>query len=47
MTPGNHTLYDWNMLDECSDLKRLEMVSISLPVSGFLDAAFEKMYKQV
>ncbi len=38
MTPENHTLFDWNTLDEYSDLKRLEMVFTSLPVGGLLDA---------
>ena len=34
MTPENHTLFDWNTLDEYSDLKRLEMVFTSLPVTA-------------
>ena len=37
MRPENHTLFDCNTLDECSDLKRLEMVFTSLPASGVLD----------
>ena len=38
MTPENHTLFDWNTLDEYSDLKRLQMVFPSLPTDGLLDA---------
>ena len=38
MTPENHTLFDWNTLDEYSDLKRLQMVFTSLPAGGLLDA---------
>ena len=38
MTPENHTLFDWNTLDEFSDLQRLQMVFDSLPASGLLDA---------
>ena len=38
MTPENHTLFDWNTLDEFSDLQRLKMVFDSLPASGLLDA---------
>ena len=37
MTPENHTLFDWNTLDEYSDLKRLEMVYTSLPAAGLLN----------
>ena len=42
MMPENHTLFDWNTLDECSDLKRLEIVFISLPVGGLLDALLKR-----
>ena len=34
VTPENHTLFDWNTLDEFSDLKRLEMVFTSLSAAG-------------
>ena len=43
MTPENHTLFDWNTLDEFSDLQRLQMVFDSLPAEGLLDARRGKM----
>ena len=38
MTPESHTLFDWNTLDEYSDLKRLKMVFTSLSAGGLPDA---------
>ena len=40
MTPENHILFDWNTLDEYSDLQRLQMVFTSLPDGGLLDALY-------
>ena len=40
MTPENHTLFDWNTLDEYSDLQRLQMVFDSLPADGLLDTLY-------
>ena len=40
MTPENHTLFDWNTLDEYSDLQRLQMVFTSLPAEGLLDTLY-------
>ena len=40
MTPENHTLFDWNTLDEFSDLQRLQMVITSLPADGLLDTLY-------
>ena len=40
MRPENHTLLDYNTLDEYSDLKRLEMVFTSLPAGGVLNTLF-------
>ena len=37
MRPENHTPLDCDTLDEYSDLKRLEMVFISLPAGVVLD----------
>ena len=39
MACQNHTLFDWNTLDEYSDLKRLQMVFTSLPAGGLLVGA--------
>ena len=40
VTPENHSLFDWNTLDEFSDLQRLQIVITSLPADGLLDTLY-------